>query len=91
MRVVEDGQADVIAAAYFDRLFRTLAVQAEVSSVSNAPAAACSRSTWACNTGRLQGHCDEAYELQHLVGGDAQTYREHFCARAWLAPPSTDR
>jgi len=30
VRAVEDGQADVIAAAYFDRLFRSLAVQAEV-------------------------------------------------------------
>jgi hypothetical protein len=25
--------------------------------------------------------CDEAYELQHLVGGDAQTDREHISAR----------
>lgn len=25
--------------------------------------------------------CDEAYALQHLVGGDAQTEREHIPAR----------
>ena len=30
VRAVEGGKADVIAAGYFDRLFRSLAVQAEV-------------------------------------------------------------
>lgn len=34
--------------------------------------------------------CDEAYELQHLVGGDAQTEREHI-PRESLARSPFDR
>ena len=46
VELVEAGEADVVVVAYFDRLVRSLTVQAEVVERVERPAARSSRSTW---------------------------------------------